>query len=116
MLALLFPVLLTAAVEVERVLALVNGVPVLVSDVDLAEVAALVPRQPGESDDDYRRAVVEALVDLELRWQDLEAAAIAPRIPVDLDAAWRKAVLAGGRRGRTAPPSGGDRAVRGGVA
>lgn len=92
MLALLFPVLLTAAVEVERVLALVNGVPVLASDVDLAEVAALVPRQPGEGDDDYRRAVVEALVDLELRWQDLEAAAIAPRIPVDLDAAWRKAV------------------------
>jgi len=98
-LALLFPVLLTAAVEVERVLALVNGVPVLVSDVDLAEVAALVPRQPGESEDDYRRAVVEALVDLELRWQDLEAAAIAPRIPVDLDAAWRKAVSGVGDEG-----------------
>jgi hypothetical protein len=98
-LALLFPVLLTAAVEVERVLALVNGVPVLVSDVDLAEVAALVPRQPGESEDDYRRAIVEALVDLELRWQDLEAAAIAPRIPVDLDAAWRKAVSRVGDEG-----------------
>ena len=92
MLALLFPVLLVAAVEVERVVALVNGVPVLVSDVELAEVAALLPRQQGESDDEYRRAVVEALVDLELRWQDLEAAAIAPRIPVDLDAAWQKMV------------------------
>jgi hypothetical protein len=91
-LALLFPVLLAAAVEVERVVALVNGVPVLVSDVELAEVAALLPRQQGESDDEYRRAVVEALVDLELRWQDLEAAAIAPRIPVDLDAARQKMV------------------------
>ena len=99
MLALLFPVLFTAAVEVERVLALVNGVPVLVSDVDLAEVAALVPRQPDENDDDYRRAVVEALVDLELRWQDLEAAAIAPRISVDLDAAWRKAISRVGDEG-----------------
>ena len=92
MLALLLPVLLVSSVEVERVLALVSGVPVLASDVDLAEVAALVPRQQGESEDDYRRAVVEALVDLELRWQDLEASAMAPRISADLDGAWRKMV------------------------
>lgn len=89
MLALLFPVFLAAAVEVERVLALVNGVPILQSDVDLAEVAALVPRQPGESDAGYHKAIVDALVDLELRWQDLEAAAISSRVPVDMDAAWR---------------------------
>lgn len=92
MLALLLPVMLAASVEVERVLALVNGVPVLASDVDLAEVAALVPRQQGESEDDYKRAVVEALVDLELRWQDLEASALASRISVDLGGAWRKMV------------------------
>jgi hypothetical protein len=91
-LALLFPVLLASSVEVERVLALVSGVPVLASDVDLAEVAVLVPRQQGESEDDYRRAVVEALVDLELRWQDLEASAMAQRISADLDGAWRKMV------------------------
>jgi hypothetical protein len=91
-LALLLPVLLVSSVEVERVLALVSGVPVLASDVDLAEVAALVPRQQGESEDDYRRAVVEALVDLELRWQDLEASAMAPRISADPDGAWRKMV------------------------
>src|SRR5512136_200496 len=84
--------MLAASVEVERVLALVNGVPVLASDVDLAEVAALVPRQQGESEDDYKRAVVEALVDLELRWQDLEASAVASRISVDLGGAWRKMV------------------------
>ena len=89
MLALLFPVLLAAAVEVERVLAMVNGVPVLRSDADLAEVAVLLPREQGESDADYHKALVAALVNLELRWQDLEAAAIAPRVPVDLDAAWR---------------------------
>jgi hypothetical protein len=91
-LALLFPVLLAAAVEVERVLALVNGVPILQTDADLAEITALVPHQESESEADYRKALVAALVDLELRWQDLEASAIAPRVAVDLDAAWRGVV------------------------
>jgi hypothetical protein len=91
-LALLFPVLLAAAVEVERVLALVNGVPILQTDADLAEVTALVPHQEGESEADYRKALVATLVDLELRWLDLEASAIAPRVVVDLDAAWRGVV------------------------
>lgn len=89
MLALLFPLLIMTAVEVERVLAVVNGVPILTSDAELAEVAVLVPRQAGESDLEYRHAVVEALVDLELRWQDLTAAGITARAQADLDAAWR---------------------------
>ena len=75
-------------IEVERVLALVNGAPVLDSDLQLAEVAQLVPRADGEGDADYRHTVVEALIALELRWQDLEAAALPQRVPVDLDAAW----------------------------
>ncbi len=91
-LTLLLPVLFAASVEVERVLALVNNVPVLASDVELAEVGALVPREPAESDAGYDRAVLEALVDLELRWQDLQAAGIAARTQVDLDAAWRATV------------------------
>ncbi len=92
MLTLLLPVLFAAAVEVERVLALVNNVPVLASDVELAEVGALVPREPAESDADYDRAVLDALVDLELRWQDLQTAGIAARTQVDIDAAWRTTV------------------------
>lgn len=96
MLALLFPVLLSAAVEVERIVALVNNVPVLASDVDLAEVAGLVPRQSGEPEESYRNAIAEALVQLELRWQDLEASAASSRIPVDLDAAWRTTVQRAG--------------------
>jgi hypothetical protein len=95
-LALVFPVLLATAVEVERVMALVNRVPVLASDVDLAEVAALVPRQSGESEEGYRNAVAEALVELELRWQDLETSAISSRLPVDLDAAWHATVVRAG--------------------
>jgi hypothetical protein len=78
----------TTGVEVERVLALVNGAPVLASDLELAEVAQLVPHAGGESDGDYRRVVVEALIALELRWQDLEAAALTQRVQADLGAAW----------------------------
>lgn len=91
-----------ASAEVERVLAVVNGVPILASDVELAEAAGLVPRQAGEDDTDYRRAVVSALVDLELRWQDLTAAGIAARVQTDLDAAWRA----------TVQRAGGDEALR----
>jgi hypothetical protein len=95
-LALALTVLLTAPVEVERVLAVVNGVPVLSSDAELAEVAELVPREAEESDLDYRRAVVTALVDLELRYQDLAAAGVVERTPVDLDAAWSGVVKRAG--------------------
>jgi hypothetical protein len=93
-LALLLPVLL--AVEVERVLAVVNGVPILASDAELAEASQLIPRQPGEGDVAYRAAVVEALIELELRWQDLEAAALTSRVQVDLDAAWAATVKRAG--------------------
>ena len=88
MLALALVVLLAAPVEVERVLAVVNGVPVLASDAELAEIALLVPREPDESDADYRSVVVTALVDLELRFQDLAAAGVVERTPVDLNKAW----------------------------
>ena len=88
---------LSAGVEVERVLALVNGVPVLASDLELADAARLVPRADGESDADYRHAVLEALIALQLRWQDLEAAALTERVEVDLGAAWASvATRAGG--------------------
>ena len=80
-------------------LALVNGVPVLASDGELAELAALVPRETGESDADYHRAVVTALIDLELRWQDLNAAGVVQRIPIDMAPAWQGVVArAGGEK------------------
>jgi hypothetical protein len=95
-LALLFPLLLATTIEAERVLAVVNGVPILASDVDLATVGRLVPREPGEDDSAYRAAEVDALIDLELRWQDLEAAALTSRVTVDLDAAWAATVKRAG--------------------
>lgn len=96
MLGLVLALALSSAVEVERVLALVNGVPVLASDVELAEVAQLVPRGAGEGEVEYRRAVLDALIALQLRWQDLEAAALTERVQVDLAAAWSSVVTRAG--------------------
>jgi hypothetical protein len=87
-LAFVLALLLATPIEVERVLALVGSTPVLASDAELAELAGLVPREPGETDDAYRRAVVDALIALELRWQDLTAAGLRSRVQADLDGAW----------------------------
>ncbi len=90
-LRLLLALALAAPVPVDRVLAVVNGTPVLASDRDTAAAAALVPREEGESDAGYAAATVDALVTLELRWQDLAAAGIDQRVRVDVDAAWDRA-------------------------
>jgi len=87
-LALVLALSLAAPVEIERVLALVGATPVLASDAELAELAGLVPREPDEDDDAYRRTVVDALIALELRWQDLTATGLRSRVEVDLEAAW----------------------------
>ena len=92
----LFLALAVTAVPVERVVAVVNGVPVLQTDVDLAEISRLVPHVEGEDAAGYRRAVAGALVDLELRWQDLRSAAIAQRTTVDMDHIWAAAVSRAG--------------------
>ena len=102
MLTLLLPLFLAAGFEAERVLAVVNGVPVLASDADLAQAGALIPREAGESDSAYRRATVDALVQLELRWQDLEAASLVSKVTVDFDAAWTATVNRAGGAGALA--------------
>lgn len=83
-------------VVVEQVLALVNGVPILSSDVELAVIANLVPRVPGEGEKEYYNAVVEAFIALELRYQDLQAAHLEQRLVVDWDAAWNKVIRQAG--------------------
>lgn len=93
---LLLAAFLTATIEVEKVMALVDGVPVLLSDVELCELSGLVPRAANEDDPAYRASVVDALVALELRWQDLASAGVVDRLVVDLGAAWSKVVAAAG--------------------
>lgn len=79
-------------VEVERVVAVVNGVPVLASDVEIAAIARLVPREDGESEQAYRTTIVDALIALELRWQDLQSAGVVARLNVDVEGAWAPVV------------------------
>lgn len=79
-------------VEVERVLAVVNGVPVLASDVEIAAIARLVPREGAEGEHEYRLTIVNALIALELRWQDLQSAGVVARLQVDVESAWTPVV------------------------
>jgi|YNPBryunderm2012_1023409.scaffolds.fasta_scaffold01348_5 hypothetical protein len=87
---------LFAQLEIERVVATVNGTPILASDVELVELAALVPRTPEEDDATYRRAVEEALIALALRWQDLDRTGLAARVKPNLEAAWAAVVARAG--------------------
>lgn len=86
----------SATLEVERVLALVNGVPILASDVELAEIAGIVPKMPQEEEASYRKAVLEALIALELRYQDLVEARLEQRVSYDWQAAWQRVVTQAG--------------------
>lgn len=86
----------STAVEVERVLALVNGVPILASDVELAQIAGIVPKMPHEDEASYRKAVLEALIALELRYQDLVEARLEQRVSYDWQAAWQRVVTQAG--------------------
>ncbi len=88
--------LLLAQVEIERVIATVNGTPILASDVELVELAGLVPRAAGEDDAAHRRAVEEALIALALRWQDLDRTGLAARVKPNLEAAWATVVARAG--------------------
>ncbi|MGE5236834.1 MAG: hypothetical protein ACM3O7_10840 [Acidobacteriota bacterium] len=96
MLTLLLAGLLATSVEVERVLAVVNDEAILTSDVQLAELANLVPREQGETDKAYHGAVLEALIELDLRWQDLESSGLSERVEADVDGAWAAAVKSAG--------------------
>ncbi len=93
---MLLAVSLLAQLEVERVVAVVNRTPILASDVELVELAGLVPRSPEEGDVAYRRAVTEALIALSLRWQDLDRTGLAARIRPNLEAAWAAVVARAG--------------------
>lgn len=75
---------------------MVNRTPILASDVELVELAGLVPRSPEEDDAAYRRAVTEALIALSLRWQDLDRTGLAARLRPNLEAAWASVVARAG--------------------
>lgn len=96
MLTLLLACALAQPVPIEGIAALVNSVPILTSDLELAEAAGIVPRRAEETAAAYRATVTDALIALELRWQDLAAAAVAERTPFDMERAWQAVVARAG--------------------
>lgn len=69
---------------VEEVVAVVDRTPILRSDVDLAELLILINRPFGSTDVEYRSALLEARIHLEVQFRDLEASGILYRLELDV--------------------------------
>ena len=69
---------------VEEVVAVVDRTPILRSDVDLAELLNLIKRPFGSTDAEYRSALLEARIHLEVQFRDLEASGILYRLELDV--------------------------------
>lgn len=69
---------------VEEVVAVVDRTPLLRSDVDLAELLVLVDRPIGSTDAEYRSALLEARVQLEVQFRDLEESGILYRLDLNV--------------------------------
>src|SRR5436190_8434233 len=61
-----------AAAVVDRIAAVVDRQVLTVSEVGQMVELRFFPRAPGQSDDDYRHAVLEALIAQALRFRDVE--------------------------------------------
>ncbi|MCU0303331.1 MAG: hypothetical protein MUC56_04665 [Thermoanaerobaculales bacterium] len=69
---------------VEEVVAVVDRTPLLRSDIDLAELLDLVDRPPGEGEEAYRSALLDARIQLEVQFRDLEASGVLFRLDLDV--------------------------------
>ncbi len=81
---------------VEEVVAVVDRTPILRSDVDLAELLILINRPFGSTDVEYRSALLEARIHLEVQFRDLEASGILYRLELDVAGARRTLLSAFG--------------------
>src|SRR5258708_1527579 len=66
----------------DRVLAVVDEDPVLASDVDRVIKLGLQPPNPGESDDQHRKRVLNSLVEERLRFHEIDRYGLE-QVPVD---------------------------------
>lgn len=81
---------------VEEVVAVVDRTPLLLSDVDLAELLVLIERPFGATDVDYRSALLEARIQLEVQFRDLEASGVLYRLDLDVVEVRRSLLSAAG--------------------
>ncbi len=66
------PAVPSGAELVDRILAVVNDDPILASDLDRVIGLDLAERAQGESEEDFRRRVLDLLIDEKLRFQELD--------------------------------------------
>jgi hypothetical protein len=69
---------------VDEVVAVVDRTPLLRSDIDLAELLELVERPVRTSDADYRSSLLDARIQLEVQFRDLEASGVLYRLELDV--------------------------------
>jgi hypothetical protein len=81
---------------VEEVVAVVDRTPLLRSDIDLAELLALVDRPSGSTEADYRSALLEARIQLEVQFRDLEVSGVLYRLDLDVAEVRRSLLSAAG--------------------
>jgi len=81
---------------VEEVVAVVDRTPLLLSDIDLAELLVLIERPFGASDADYRSALLEARIQLEVQFRDLETSGVLYRLDLDVVGVRRNLLSAAG--------------------
>lgn len=68
---------------VEEVLAVVGSTPILLSDVDLADLVHLVDVEPFETTDSYRSRLLDARIRLEIEFRDIEDSGLLLRLDLD---------------------------------
>ena len=69
---------------VEEVVAVIDRTPLLTSDIDLAEVLVLIDRPFSANDADYRSALLDARIQLEVQFRDLESSGVLYRLDLDV--------------------------------
>ena len=81
---------------VEEVLAVVGSTPILLSDVDLAELVRLVDPEPDETEDAYRSRLLDARIRLEVEFRDIEDGGLLFRLDLDPQLARESLIERGG--------------------
>lgn len=76
------PALTRADELLDRVVAIVDDDPILASEIDQLIALELVDRQEGEDDDDYRRRVLDLLIEQKLRFHEVDRFGFA-EVPVE---------------------------------
>jgi len=81
---------------VDEVVAVVDRTPILASDLELADILGLVDRAPEATDAGHRSALLDARIQLEVQFRDLEATGVLYRLNLDVGSVRRSLIDAAG--------------------